>query len=105
MSVVPEPSMSASRTRRWSNCSGWSNQRRVVHRDLGAEAAVAEIRPVADLAVADAHQVGQAVAGHVGQIDRLRPSANTRRGPVLVQRVGETLALRRIRPPPAMGAR
>ena len=44
---------------------------RVVHRDLGAEAAVAEIGPVADLAVADAHQVGEAVAGHVGEVDGL----------------------------------
>ena len=44
---------------------------RVVHRDLGAEAAVAQVGPVADLAVADAHQVGEAVAGHVGEIDRL----------------------------------
>ena len=31
---------------------------RVVHRYLGAEAAVAQVGPVADLAVADAHQVG-----------------------------------------------
>ena len=36
--------------------------RRVVHGDLGAEAAVAEIGPVADFAVADPHEVGEAVA-------------------------------------------
>ena len=45
---------------------------RVVHTDLGAEAAVAQVGPVADLAVADARQVGQAVAGQVGQVDGLR---------------------------------
>ena len=44
---------------------------RLVHGDLGAEAAVAQVGPVADLAVADAHQVGEAVAGHVGEIDGL----------------------------------
>ena len=72
MSVVPEPSMSARRMRRGSNWSGSVEPRRVVHRDLGAEAAVAEVGPVADLAVADAHEVGQAVAGHVGEVDGLR---------------------------------
>ena len=45
---------------------------RVVHRDLGAEAAIAEVGPVADIAVADADDVGQAVAGEVGQVDGLR---------------------------------
>ena len=45
---------------------------RVVHRDLGAEAAVAEVGPVADLAVADAHEVGEAIAAQVGEIDGLR---------------------------------
>jgi hypothetical protein len=35
----------------------------VVHRDLGAEVTIAEIRPVADLAVADPYQVGQSIAG------------------------------------------
>ena len=64
--------MSARRMRRWSNWSGASNQRRVVHRHLGAEAAVAEVGPVADLAVADAHEIGQAIAGHVGEVDGLR---------------------------------
>ncbi len=44
---------------------------RVVHGDLGAEAAVAQVGPVADLAVADAHQVGEAVAAQVGEIDGL----------------------------------
>ncbi len=46
--------------------------RRVVHRDLGAEAAIAQVGPVADLAVADADDVGQAVAGQVGEVDGLR---------------------------------
>ena len=45
---------------------------RVVHRHLGAEAAVAEVGPVADFAVADADDVGQAVAGEVGEVDGLR---------------------------------
>ena len=64
--------MSASRMRRWLEQVRRVEPRRVVHRDLGAEAAVAEVRPVADLAVADAHEVGEAVAGHVGEEDRLR---------------------------------
>ena len=82
MSVVPEPSMSASRMRRWSNWSGLVEPGRVVHGDLGAEAAVAEVRPVADLAVADAHEVGEAVAADMSarKIDWV-PSAKTRRGP------------------------
>ena len=46
--------------------------RRVVHADLGAEAAVAEVRPVGDLAIAHANDVGQPVAGEVGEKDRLR---------------------------------
>jgi len=41
-----------------------------VHDDLGAEAAIAPVGPVAHLAVADAHQVGEAVAAHVGEVDR-----------------------------------
>ena len=69
MSVVPEPSISARRMRRPSNRSGRSNRGALIHRDLGAEAAVAEVRPVAHFAVADAHEVGQSVAGHVGEED------------------------------------
>ena len=45
--------------------------RRAVHRHLRAEAAVALVRPVAHLAVADADQIGQAVARHVRDEDRL----------------------------------
>src|SRR5713226_3684705 len=37
--------------------------RRVVHGDLGAEATIAQVGPVADFAVADADQVGRTVAG------------------------------------------
>ena len=62
---------------------------RVVHRDLGAEAAVAEVRPVADLAVADAHEVGEAVAAHVGEVDGLRAVGEDEpRALLLVQRLG-----------------
>ena len=63
---------------------------RVVHRHLGAEAAVAEVGPVADLAVADAHEVGQAVAAHVGEVDRLRAvGEDEARAFLLVQRLGD----------------
>ena len=71
MSVVPEPSISASRMRRWSNRSGVVEPRRVVHRHLGAEAAVAQVGPVADFAIADAHEVGEPIARHVGEVDGL----------------------------------
>ncbi len=71
MSVVPLPSMSASRMRFWSNWSGWSKCGACVHGDLGAEPAVAEVGPVADLAIADADQVGKTVAAEVGEIDGL----------------------------------
>ena len=40
---------------------------RMVHRDLGAESPVAEVRPIAHFAVADANQIGKAVAGHIRQ--------------------------------------
>ena len=64
--------------------------RRVVHGDLGAEAAVAEIGPVADLAVADANDVREAVAGQVGEKDRLRAvGKNDGRAFLFVARLGE----------------
>src|SRR4029453_11153972 len=44
----------------------------IVLRHLGAEAAIAEIRPIADLAVADAHEICQPVARHVVEVDGLR---------------------------------
>ena len=52
---------------------------RVVHRDLGAEAAVAEVGPVADFAVADADEVGQAVAA-TGRRGRWTACRRRRRG-------------------------
>ena len=62
--------MSASRIRRGSNRSSASKRGAPVHGHLGAEPPVAEVRPVADLAVAHADDVAQAVAGHVGGEDR-----------------------------------
>ena len=73
MSAVPDPSMSASRMRRPSNRSRRFEPGRVVHGHFRAEAAVAEIGPVAHFAVANANQVGEAVAGEVGEEDRFRP--------------------------------
>ena len=46
--------------------------RHVVHGDLGTEAAVADVGPVADLALANAHEIAQTITGHIGQIDGLR---------------------------------
>src|SRR5688572_16035796 len=40
----------------------------VVHRHLSAEATVTQIGPVAYLPIADAYQVGQSIAGAVGQV-------------------------------------
>ena len=45
--------------------------RRIVHGHLGAEATVAEVGPVADFAVANAHEVGQSVTGKIGEVDGL----------------------------------
>jgi hypothetical protein len=42
---------------------------RIVHRHFRAEAPVAQIRPVRDLAVANAHEIGQPIARHVSQED------------------------------------
>ncbi len=43
----------------------------MVHGDLGAEAAITQVGPVAHLTVADAGEVGQAIAGQIGEEDRL----------------------------------
>ena len=56
----------------------------VVHRHLGAETAIAEVGPVADVAVADPDDIGEAVAGQVGQIDGLRPVGEDDARPLLV---------------------
>ena len=48
-------------------------RRRAVHRHLRAEAPVAEAGPVADRPVPDPDEVGEAVAGHVREVDRLGP--------------------------------
>src|SRR5262245_128604 len=44
---------------------------RVVHGDLRTETAMPKIRPITDLAVADAHDVGKSIAGHVSCMNRL----------------------------------
>ena len=93
MSVTPDPSMSASRMRRWVELVRPVEPRRVVHRHLRAEPPVAEVRPVADLAVADANQIGQAVARHVGEKQRLGAVAeHARAGRVLFVQPGGPLA-------------
>src|SRR3974390_1205411 len=43
----------------------------IAHRYFCAEPAIAQIRPVADLAVADAHDIREPMPGHCGQEDRL----------------------------------
>ena len=64
--------------------------RRIVHRDLRAEPAVAEVGPVADLAVANADDVGQTIAGHVGEENALRSVREHDRGAgLLVARFGD----------------
>lgn len=54
------------------------------HRDLGTEAAVTKVGPVADFAVADAHQVAKAVTAHVGEIDSLSAIGEDQTRPVLL---------------------
>src|SRR6185295_6747067 len=46
--------------------------RRIIHRDLRAKVSVTEVGPVTDFAIPNANDVGQAVAGHVGEKDSLR---------------------------------
>ena len=46
--------------------------RHVVHGDLRAEAAIAEVGPIADVAHPYPHHIGQTITGHVGEIDGLR---------------------------------
>ena len=79
---------------------------RVRHGDLGAEAAVAEIRPVADLAVADPDQVVEPVAGHVGEVDLLDAVRIDQAWTVLlVARLVARAGPRRSRPRPGRGTR
>ena len=98
--------MSASRTRRLLELVGPVEPGRVVHRHLGAEPAVAEVRPVADLAVADPHQVGQPVAAHVGEIDRLLAVGEDQPRPaLLVGRLARLVSAGPNPSSPATGAR
>ena len=88
-SAQPVPSTSPSRTRRWSNCPGSSSHGLPVHGHLGAEPPEAEVGPVADLAVAHSDQVGEAVAGHVRQVDGLlRIGEHQPRAPLLAPWIG-----------------
>jgi hypothetical protein len=65
---------------------------RRVHRHARAEAAVPEIRPVAHLAVANPDEVGQPVAGHVGEVDRVGAVGEDQAGPAFfVQRLRDAL--------------
>src|ERR1700722_3298572 len=50
---------------------GFVEPGRRVHRNFGAEPTITEIGPVADLAVADAREIREPVAGHVGEMNGL----------------------------------
>ena len=45
---------------------GVVEQWRIVHGHLSTKASVAQVGPVTDLAVANAHQIGESIAGKVG---------------------------------------
>ena len=45
--------------------------RRITHDDLGAEAPVSQIGPIANIAIADTDEVRQAIAAHIGEENRL----------------------------------
>ena len=78
MSSAPDPSISAKPNAASDRTApAASNQGALSIVTFGAEPAVAEIRPVAHVAVADAHEIGEAVARHVGEIDRLRRRRRT----------------------------
>ena len=63
-------------------------QGRVVHRHLGAEPPVAQIRPIADLLAslpgADAHHIRQPVAAHIRQVQALAPIGEQHPRPLLL---------------------
>ena len=84
MSVVPEPSMSARRMRALVELVRVVEPWRVIHGDLGAEAAVSEVRPITDLAVSNAHQVGEAIAAEIGEVDGLRAIGEHQARPALL---------------------
>jgi hypothetical protein len=64
--------------------------RRIVHGDLGAEAAVTEVRPIADFAVANACQIREAVAAQIGKEDGLRAVREDQsRAFLFVERLGD----------------
>jgi hypothetical protein len=55
----------------------------VAHGDLGAKASIAEVGPVADLAVADPHEIGQPIPGQIGEVDGLGAIGNDELGTFL----------------------
>src|SRR2546426_386114 len=69
----------------------------VVHGDLLPEPAIAHVGPVADFPIADPHEVAQAVARHVGEVDRLHAVGEDQPWPLLFVK-GLEGALRRREP-------
>src|SRR5439155_13392728 len=66
---------------------------RLVRGHFGAEAAVAEVRPVTHFAVSNANKVGKTVAGHVGKEDRFSAIGENQLRPfLLVQGLGHALS-------------
>src|SRR5690606_38741695 len=86
---------------RWVEQVGVVELRRTLHLDLGAETAVATVRPVADVAVAYAHQIRQAIAGHVRDEDLL-PAPGERHARSAVVAVGHADPARRREAVPAL---
>jgi hypothetical protein len=76
---------------------------RVIHRDLLAEPSIAEIGPVADFSIPDAHEICKPIARHIGEIDRLgavvKDQPIERSDVVLGNRTPVNLAVALPRPP------
>jgi hypothetical protein len=75
---------------------GSVENRRVIHGDLGTEFSVTQIRPVADIAIADSYEVGKTIAAHVRQENGFRAVCKDEPGSQLfVQSLRQVLFVRK----------
>src|SRR5262249_14739483 len=69
-------------------------QRRIFHGDLRAEPTMTQIRPIADSAIADTHEVGQPITAEIREVYRFRAvGEKDTRARFFVGRVGRSPTL------------